>query len=149
VRPWLAVALAVGLVGCNEDGTRHRLEVARIYMGVSCGKPNSIRCDRVGLAVWSPTRFPRIEVTIAGRPLTLTWKSATPGSSWDMPRYRRLNYYEGFLAPAGLLDGRLRVRPDGGRYHWTGLHPRQATVVLKAGHLPRAKRRVYLAAGWG
>jgi hypothetical protein len=129
--------LALAVVGCGAPG--HRLQVARIYMGVSCGKPNSIRCDRVGLAVWSPKRFPRIEARIDGRPLTLEWKSATPG----------LNYYEGFLSPAGLLNGRLRVRSDGGRYHWTGRHPRAATVILIAGEGRRAKRRVYLAAGWG
>ena len=153
VRIWAAVLLAFAMVGCNEEGAAHRLEVARIYMGVSCGKPNSIRCDRVGLAVWSPRRLPQIEASIAGRQLTLPWKSATPGATWDMPRYRRLNYYEGFLSPAGLLDGRLHVRPDGGRYHWTGLHPKAATIRLigrpASGPARRAVRRVYLAAGWG
>jgi hypothetical protein len=139
VRAWLAIpAVALAAVGCGDGGTHERLAVARIYMGVSCPTPNSIRCDRVGLAVWSPERFARLEASVAGRPLTLERKARADG----------LNYYEGFLAPAGLLDGRLRVRPDGGRYHWTGRHPRAATVVLVAGD-GRAKRRVYLAAGWG
>jgi hypothetical protein len=153
VRAWLAVPLALAVAGCGDAPESHRLELARIYMGVSCGKPNSIRCDRVGLAVWSPRRLPQIEASIAGRPLTLTWKSSTPGATWDMPRYRRVNYYEGFLSPAGLLDGRLRVRPDGGRHHWSGLHPKAATIRLigrpASGPARRAVRRVYLAAGWG
>jgi hypothetical protein len=140
VKARLAILFALAVAGCGDADTDARLDVARIYMGVSCPTPNSIRCDRVGLAVWSPSRFPRLEATIAGRPVTLTRKAVT----------RRLNYYEGFLTPAGLLDGGLRVRPDGGRYRWTGRHPRAATVVLVApGRRRWVKRRVYLAAGWG
>jgi hypothetical protein len=143
VRARLAIPLTVlAFAGCGNGGG-DRFEVARIYMGVSCGKPNSIRCDRVGLAVWSRDGFAQVEASIAGRPLTLKRKPLREG----------LNYYEGFLSPAGLLDGRLRVRPDGGRYHWTGLHPRAATVVLTAGDgrggIQRVTRRVHLAPGWG
>jgi hypothetical protein len=158
VRLWLAIPVLLAVAACGaerKDDYRKddRLSVARIYMGVACRQPNSIRCDRVGLAVWSPERFPQLEARIAGRPLTLKRRSATAGEVWDMPHYRRVNYYEGFLAPAGLIDGRLRAHPDGGRYHWTGRRPRAATVVLMggdgSGKPQRAKRRVFLAAGWG
>lgn len=40
------------------------------YMGVSCHLPNSIACDRVGLAVWL-WRPATVSATIAGAPLKL------------------------------------------------------------------------------
>ena len=122
-------------------------------MGVACPQPNSIRCDRVGLAVWLPKRAERLEASIAGRPLTLKWRARVRARDFDISGYRRLDYYEAYLAPAGLIDGPLRVRPERGRYYWTGLHPVNATVRLVAryskGGVVRRTLRVGLAAGWG
>lgn len=129
------------------------LAVAQASMGVSCPQPSSIRCDRVGLAVWLPRASTRVEASIAGRPVRMRrgrdWNDARFGKR----RYRRVAFYEGFLRPAGLLDGPLRVRPDGGRYHWTGRHPVTARVRLTAhyrrGGPARRTLRVPLWAGWG
>jgi hypothetical protein len=67
--------------------------------------------------------------------------------------YSRVAYYEGFLQPAGLLDGPLRVRPEGGPYRWFGRHPVTAQVRLTAhyadGETARLTMRVPLAAGRG
>jgi len=66
---------------------------------------------------------------------------------------RRGAYWEGFLQPAGLKNGRLRVRPDVGRYTWYGRHPVYATVRITAsyGDGPPATTivRVSLHPGWG
>jgi len=41
------------------------------YMGVACGIPNSIVCDRVGLTVWLRRPAVAVSATIAGQPLKL------------------------------------------------------------------------------
>lgn len=38
--------------------------------------------------------------------------------------------WEGFLQPAGLIDGPLKVRPDRGRYYWIGTTPVSGHVRL-------------------
>ncbi len=137
----VAGMVALALAACNDtetDPPRPRPTVSRVYMGVSCPRPNSIRCDRVGLAVWLPGRTERLAASIAGRPLAM---------------HRRTDHFEGFLRPAGLIDGPLRVRPDRGRYYWTGRHPVSAKVRLivryRGGRRARRTLRVGLAAGWG
>jgi hypothetical protein len=158
---WVAAVALVALSSCGESEPQHSpaaphrtgLAVWRVYMGVSCGKPNSIRCDRVGLAVWLPRRARRLEASIGGRPLELRWGRTDDATDYGATKHRRVQYYEGFLQPAGLIDGPLRIHPDGGRYHWTGRVPVSAQVRLIARYRGgKAKRRtlsVPLAAGWG
>jgi hypothetical protein len=153
----MVIAVAVAGAGCGDAGPHssrfQRLAVARIYMGVACERSNSIRCDRVGLAVWLPERARTLEASLAGARVRMRWRATTAGADFDVTRYRRVHYYEGFLAPAGLIDGALRVQPDGGRYHWTGAHARSARMTLVAreatGRAARVTLRVGLAAGWG
>ena len=113
------------------------------YMGVACPEPNSIRCDRVGLAVWVERPASRVAASIAGRRVTLRTGAFGPGRrSW-----------QGFLRPAGLLDGPLRVRPDRGRYFWEGRHSVFAYVRLavryRDGGSASGVQLVMLSAGWG
>jgi RNA polymerase sigma-70 factor (ECF subfamily) len=106
-------------------------------MGVACRVPNSIECDRVGLAVYLPKRHPaeRLAASINGRPLQMRVPIgiATYGI-----------YFEGFLHPAGLKGGPLKVTPD---------RPVLATVRITAFYrdgAPRSTiRHVSLAPGWG
>jgi hypothetical protein len=58
------------------------------------------------------------------------------------------SHWEGFLRPAGLIDGPLKVRPDKGRYYWIGKHPVYARVTVSAGGRARTVR-VPVWAGWG
>jgi hypothetical protein len=147
----------IALAGCADSGIgpqrTTRLALARVYMGVACPQSNSIRCDRVGLAVWLPRRARRLEASISGRPLKMHWRAAVDAADYDITKYRRVNYYEGYLAPAGLIDGPLRVQPERGRYHWTGRHPVSTRVRLVARYESRESERatlhVGLAAGWG
>jgi hypothetical protein len=112
-------------------------------VGVACHTPNSIACDRVGVAVWLRRPAARVAVTVNGLGVRLRLTSRGSGSGW----------WEGFLQPAGLLDGPLRVTPDHGRYYWQGFHPRNVHVVVKitraVGNVDRASATVPLGPGWG
>jgi hypothetical protein len=146
-----SVGLASGLRACNRSrrGACHRplpqrlLLAQRPYLGVSCRPPNSIACDRVGLAVWARSRVIRLTATIDGRRFALR------------PPRTRSGYWEGFLQPAGLLTpGRaLHVIPDRGRHYWQGGHPVRAVVhlsaTLRGGSHASAFVAVDLRAGYG
>jgi hypothetical protein len=117
-------------------------------MGVACHVPNSIACDRVGLAVW--LRRPAIAVSarIAGSALNLN------DSVWSGPlRNGRRTMFAGFLRSAGLLDGPLKVQPDRGRYYWIGSHEVSARVRILVnyggGRKVETTATVGLHAGWG
>jgi hypothetical protein len=159
--------LAIVAAGCGSDGaprhdgsrgqdsqpagsttppTTSRSDAARLltqgpYVGVSCRKANSIACDRVGLAVWLAQPAARVGATISGQRVRL-----------HRPRARG-GWWEGFLQPAGLLDGALRVTPDRGRYFWQGSHPRSAhvavTITRASGTTDRTSVTVPLRPGWG
>jgi hypothetical protein len=112
-------------------------------LGVACPRANSLRCDRVGLAVWLEHPAARVSATVDGRPLRLTV------AHWSTQRPPWL----GYLHPAGLLDGALRVTPDSGRYGWQGRHPKRARLVIdvtgRDGSKARTRLSVPLLAGWG
>jgi hypothetical protein len=117
-------------------------------MGVACRVPNSIACDRIGLAVWLRRPAIAVNATIAGSRLNLN------DPAWSGPlRNGRRSMFAGFLQPAGLLNGSLKVRPDHGRYHWIGSHPLFANVRIVAdygdGHTSSVSVRVQVRAGWG
>jgi dipeptidyl aminopeptidase/acylaminoacyl peptidase len=75
------------------------------YLGVACPAPNSIACDRVGLAVWLDEPAERVVATIGDRTFALD------DERWpDDPRGEA---HIGYLQPAGLTtDGPLHVEPD-------------------------------------
>jgi hypothetical protein len=110
-------------------------------VGVACPRANSIACDRVGLAVWLERPAERVTATIDGRSLRL--RAGRPDRAG----------YEGYLQPAGLLDGSLKVTPDRGRFYWQGSHPRDARlhIVIRraSGATDRVSLSVPLRPGWG
>jgi hypothetical protein len=117
-------------------------------MGVSCRIPNWFGCDRVGLAVWLRRPALAVSATVGGRPLRLddrTWSGP--------PHTGERKMFAGFLHPAGLRSGPLRVIPDGGSNRWYGRHPVTATVRLvvrrRSGRTDRTTVRVPLSTGWG
>jgi hypothetical protein len=118
------------------------------HMGVSCPIPNSVACDRVGLGIELRTRAETATATIDGRPFRLdnrAWSDPPVGG-----KHKRL---AGFLQPAGLLDGLLKVQPDRGRYYWIGSHPVSARVRIVVdyggGRKLQTTTMVGLHAGWG
>jgi len=113
-------------------------------LGVACPKGGSIACDRVGVGVWLKRPAERVTATINGRALSLH----AGGLGGRGP-----TYWEGYLKPAGLLHGSLKVTPDRGRYYWQGQHPKDARVLIAIGRADgstdRAAVTVALGSGWG
>lgn len=113
-------------------------------LGVACPHANSLACDRVGLGVWLKAPAAGVSATIAGTPLRLH----AGGLGGRGPKY-----WEGYLTPAGLLSGALKVTPDRGRYFWRGTRPKLARLVLtihRALHRPvEVAQTVELRPGWG
>jgi hypothetical protein len=62
-------------------------------------------------------------------------------------------HFEGYLRPAGLLDGPLKVTADRGRFGWTGRRGVEGTVRIIATHrngsTSETELRVPLRPGWG
>ena len=88
-------------------------------MGVACGIPNSIACDRLGLAVWL-TRRATVTATIAdGPPIRLD----DPHWSYFV-RYhgQAIHVYAGFLQPAGLTT-RFHIIPKPKTQTWMAPPP--------------------------
>jgi hypothetical protein len=106
-------------------------------MGVACRTPNSIECDRVGLAVYLPKRHPEehLAASINGLPLKMRVPAGVAS---------RGIYFEGFLHPAGLKSGRLK---------WTPGRLVVAEVRIRAyyrdGPARSTTRHVPVAPGWG
>ena len=117
-----------------------RLLARRPYLGVSCRLANSIRCERVGLAVWLHRRADAVRAEIAGRRLRLDDPTSAPEPM-----------YTGFLRHAGLADGPLRV-PFSARGRWYG--EGSVTVHVRIWVRTRGRTRttvvsVRLRPGWG
>ena len=123
------------------------------YAGVRCPGPNSIACDRIGLAVWLVRPAIRLTATVAGKPIRMAIPSRFRKGRGSY--YCAHNcYFEGALHPAGLLtSGPLHIRPDAGKYYWEGRHPRPLRVRLVAfyrdGSRAATTVRIWLRPGWG
>ena len=149
VRNAAAIALmCAGLAGCGSPAADtaprdERLLSRAPYLGVACPEANSIACDRVGLAVWLRHAATSVTATINGRALRLRAGRPDGRGAW----------YLGYLQPAGMLDGPLKVTPDRGRYSWQGRHPKDALVSIQirrtGGRVDDASLSVPLRAGWG
>jgi hypothetical protein len=143
----LATTAAACLAGCGgADPAKPTVPLARTpYMGVSCdGRSNWIGCDRVGLYVWLRRHVPDLKASIAGRRVPMRRARSGPDSR---------NNWEGFLRPAGLIDGPLKVTPDRGRLYWFGRTPvsgrGRITVLDRNGRAATRTLRLRLAAGYG
>jgi hypothetical protein len=114
------------------------------YMGVSCPIPNSVTCDRVGLGIELRTRAETGTATIDGRPLTLNnraWSDAPVGG-----KHKRL---AGFLQPAGLKNGPLKITTDSRGYHRLVTATVHLIVDYGAGRTVQTTTMVGLHEGWG
>ena len=108
---------------------------------MSCRRPNSVACDRVGLAVWLRHPARGVEAEIDGRRFALDDEKWSSGA----------RMFAGFLERAGLRgDGALGV---GGAATWHGDPPVRARVRLwirhEGGRPLTTTVRVPLHPGWG
>ena len=116
------------------------------YMGVSCRRPNSIACDRVGLAVWTRRPARAVRATIAGR----TFELDDP--EYGSPRKHGLRLmFAGYLHDAGLRgSGPLAVKVKNNRWFGGPVATTVRLIITDADGSQRATTvRVALAAGWG
>lgn len=115
------------------------------YMGVRCAVPNSIACDRVGLAIMLRTPAVSVSATIAGAPFAMN----RFGDRLVSSRHPRREF-DGYLQPAGIVS-RLHVPAQHGM--WFGDGDPSALVRLTiheaSGRTLTTRLRVTLAAGWG
>lgn len=148
------VVLALARAASQGEAAAVSLRLAQQpYAGVRCPGPNSIACDRVGLAVWLVKPAVRLKATVAGKPLRMAIPARVrhePGGYYCA----RSCYFEGALHPAGLLQpGPLQIHPDAGKYYWEGRHPRALRVRLVAfyrnGSTASTTVRILLHPGWG
>jgi hypothetical protein len=160
----LAVVLGVSLSALGGGGTPTqssgvprllgpgKIEAPRLvfrqnpYMGISCSLPNSVACDRVGLAVW--LRRPAVvTATIDGLALSLndpTWSGADP--TGRHPTFR----YAGFLQPAELTT-RMHVPPSSTLFVKWPLASPSVWFRIDFGHgnVVLTHKTVQLEPGWG
>jgi hypothetical protein len=143
------LAAALALWGCGSSESPPLSLRLPPYLGVACPGPNSIACDRVGLAVWLVKPAARVTASVAGLPVPMRVPAGFRPTPYLGPQG---GYWEGFLQPAGLRDGALRVRPDAGRLSWYGRHPVNTTVRITAHYLDGSATtvvRAQLHPGWG
>lgn len=120
-------------------------------MGVACGLPSSIACDRLGLSVSLPRRA-TVTATIAGAPpITLD----DPNWTYSV-RYhgRAIHMYAGFLQPAGLTT-RFHIIPQHNTQTWDGSSSNAPSPLVHfridygLGDIVYTQAHVLLRPGWG
>jgi hypothetical protein len=120
-------------------------------MGVACPIPNSIACDRLGLAVWL-TRRATVTATIADGPRI---RLDDPHWSYFVRDHGRAIYvYTGFLQPAGFTT-RFHIIPKADTQTWDGStsHAPSPLVHFRIDYglddIVFTQTHVLLRPGWG
>jgi hypothetical protein len=117
------------------------------YMGVRCPVPNSIACDRIGLAIWLKRPAYSVRASIDGRPLAMD-RFGDQLISAARPRTE----FDGYLRPAGIVSN-MHVRAVPGTSTWLGDPTPFAAVwlLIDYGHsrYVTTHLQVPLMAGWG
>jgi hypothetical protein len=145
----VVLGIVAVLSGCGSTAPQGLSLRRPPYLGVACPGANSIACDRVGLAVWLVKPASRVTASVAGLPVPMRIPPGFRPTPYLGPRG---GYWEGFLQPAGLRDGALRVRPDAGRLTWYGRPPLSASVRITAHYRDGSATtivRAQLRPGWG
>ena len=126
----LLVPIGNTLSGCPDAKAPRRLGASAFpFLGVACGQPNSIACDRVGVGV-NIARATLVIVEVAGRFVTLSPPTDAPND----------HLWLGYLYGAGLRHGPLDVRISPHATRWFG-SPGGATAGHRRRVLQRRNRR--------
>ena len=140
----MVIPIAGSLRGCAHGRAPRPLGSGWApFLGVACGAPNRISCDRIGIGVWASGPASAVIVGVGGRLVTLS-----PPGPGDRGRL-----WQGYLLGEGPAHGALRVR-GGHRRRWFGvpeLFPRvRVTAILPNGQRAVSRpMRVLLHAGFG
>jgi hypothetical protein len=137
-------------LGRPAGRSRSRLQVSYgPYLGVSCRRPNSIRCGRVGLDVALVKEARSVTASIGERTIALR----TPGLHTGVRR----KDWVGSFSDAGFdqADSPFYIRDDGGATGiWEGYPPVYVPVRLSVTYgggkrESAAFGHVFLSPGWG
>ena len=119
------------------------------YMGVACPVPNSIACDRVGLAVWLRRPAVSVAATVAGVIIHLHTGPRNPAYRTNRPVRAG---FGGYLQPAGL-GSKFHMKTTPGEPLWFGERPPTPLVRFRIdygdGNVVATHERVMIMAGWG
>ena len=131
------------LSGCPAARAPRRLQsTAFPFLGVVCGSPNSIACDRVGVGV-NIDAATLVMVEVAGRFVTLSPPTDAPND----------HLWLGYLYKAGLRHGPLDVRISPHAIRWFGTPevqpPVTVDVFFQDGTVGTLTGRGFLHAGFG
>jgi hypothetical protein len=131
----LLLVLGNSLHGCptRDDARRLAVDPSAITVGVACGIPNSIVCDRVGIGVWLSQPAELVVAQVAGRLATLF----PP----DDPAWPGHGLWQGYLYGLGPWHGPLAPHLAAGQTHWYGWPPVSVPLRLVA-FLPDGTVRV-------
>jgi hypothetical protein len=143
-RTSMLIPIGGSLRDCPIPGPAARLPAGSLpFLGVACGKPDSIACDRVGVGV--TTRLPAslIVVQIAGRLVALS--PPNPPRSSDI--------WLGYLQNISLRRGPLRIPVPPRARLWFGVpevNPQvRVTAFFPNGYVATTAGRVQLHPGFG
>lgn len=140
----MLIPIGNSLWGCPPSSAQRRLDdSAEPFLGVACGVPNSITCDRVGVGVNAPGAATLVMVNVAGR-----WVTLSPPT--DSPRD---HLWLGYLYEAGLKHGALDVGIPPRATRWFGTPEVQPAVTVEAffgdGTVSTLTARGFLHPGFG
>ncbi|MGZ4232942.1 MAG: hypothetical protein ACXVVQ_16115 [Solirubrobacteraceae bacterium] len=140
----MLIPIGNSLWGCPPTRVAQRLgESAEPFLGVACGVPNSITCDRVAIGVGLARPAMLVMVNVAGRWVTLSPPSDGPPDQ----------LWLGYLYNAGLRHGPLAVGIPPRATRWLGTPEVQPPVSLEVffadGSLGTLAGRGFLHAGFG
>ena len=139
----LLVPIGNTLSGCPAARAPRRLQsTAFPFLGVACGSPNSIACDRVGVGV-NIDAATLVMVEVAGRFVTLSPPTDAPND----------HLWLGYLYKAGLRHGPLDVHISPRATRWFGTPevqpPVTVDVFFQDGTVGTLTGRGFLHAGFG
>lgn len=139
----MLIPIGNSLRGCPATGDAARLPASALpFLGVACGKPNSIVCDRVGVGVAINPQATLIVVQLAGRLVALSPPNPPTSDLWL-----------GYLQGVSFRHGPLRIHIPPGNVLWFGspeVCPRvRVTAFLPDGTAATIAGRVLLHPGFG
>jgi hypothetical protein len=131
------------LSGCPATTTARGLSSSALpFLGVACGTPNSIVCDRVGAGV-NIVGAARVVVEVAGRFVTLSPPTDSPSD----------HLWLGYVYRAGLRHGALDVHIPPRATRWFGTPevepPVTVEVFFEDGTVGTQTARGFLHPGFG
>jgi hypothetical protein len=139
----LLIPVGNSLSGCPVARARQRLDESnKPFLGVACGIPNSIACDRIGVGV-NIDAATLVMVEVAGRLVTLSPPTDAPND----------HLWLGYLHDAGLRHGPLDVHVSPHATRWLGAPEVQPPVTVDVffddGTVATLTGRGFLHAGFG